>query len=370
MEYDHLDLLLREILWITFETDREFEELFRLRKRDRQAAHAEVAMLVFLRFPCPSFDIRYKSVNSLTLRTDIFSASYMAVHLPVELVGEIWRAAAELFIETDHRTVLDIAASCTIGYYAATPVLYRTLFMNDHGHELVTRVFSTETIPNAPTLGAPPTQRLCPLVKRICAFRADKGFDADSLKHFTKLEMICDSHESFLLAPLSPTVTYLSVWSATWPKRLPATLTHVSVYCYLNRGTVHRNEMRAYALPDSVTHFALMFCYAIPQDAEEELVVLIQSKLARKGINNFTIWLLGDAANESNYRRVLRAVAALQLSDRNRVRLWRDTRSGFAPSSGKLGAKIKMDVVAGRTLWTEARPIAQEELTAATIVDA
>jgi len=162
----------------------------------------------------------------------------MAAHLPVELVSEIWRAAAELFIETDHRTVLDIAASCTIGYYAATPALYRTIFVNDHGHELVMRVFSTETVPNAPTLSAPPTLRLCPLVRRICAFKFEgrNGFDLERLKHLTSLELICDSDDSFLLAPLSPTVTYLSVWNAIWPKRLAATLTHVSMYCYLSSG--------------------------------------------------------------------------------------------------------------------------------------
>ena len=110
-----------------------------------------------------------------------------------------------------------------------------------------------------------------------------------------------------------------------------------------------------------------MFCYAFPTDTEEELGILIRSKLVRKGIKNFTIWLLGDAADESNYQLALRAVAALQLSDRNQVRLWRDTRSDFNPSSGNLGTGIKMDVVAGRTLWTEARPITQDELTAATI---
>ena len=287
----------------------------------------------------------------------------MAANLPVELVGEIWRAAAELFIETGHRTVLDIAASCTIGYYAVTPVLYRTLLMKDGGAELVMRVFSSEAIPNAPTLSAPPTQRLCPLVKRICAFRANNGFDEDHLKHLTRLEMICDSDEYFLLAPLSPTVTHLSVWTGDWPNRLPATLTHVSMYCYmLANDAVRRNMRTAYALPDSVTHFALMFCYTFQQDTEEELGTLIRSKFARKGIKNFTIWLLNEAADEPNYRLVLRVVAALPSSDRNRVRLWRDAWR----SSGNLGADIKTDAVAGRTLWMEAMPITQDELTAAT----
>ena len=296
----------------------------------------------------------------------------MAAYLPVELVGEIWRAAAELFIETNHRTVLDIAASCTIGYHAAIPVLYRTLYMNDYGPWFITRVFSTETIPHAPTLSAPPTQRLCPLVKRICAFRfgGQGGFDTYNLKHLTRLEMICDSHEPFLFAPLSPTVTYLSTWNTPWPDQLPATLTHISMqFCFDINAAFRLNQLRTYALPDSVTHFALMFSHAIPQDADVELGVLIQSKLARKGINNFTIWLLGDAANEPNYRRMVHVVAALQLSDRNRVRLWRDTRSALSTSDvyPRMLA-IKADVVAGRTLWMEARPIMQEELTAATIL--
>jgi len=295
----------------------------------------------------------------------------MAAYLPVELVGEIWRAAAELFIEADHQTVLDIAASCTIGYYAATPVLYRTLIMNDHGHELVMRILSTEAISNAPTLSAPPTHRLCPLVKRICDFMIYTDFDGDKVKHLTRLEMICNLHESILLAPLSPTVTYISTWSATWPKSLPATLTHVSMYVRVGIPEADPRVLQLYAagtLPDSVTHFALMFCDAFPQDAEVELGVLIRSSLARKGINNFTIWLLGDAAFEPSYQLVLRAVAALQLSDRSRVRLWRDTRSAFSTNDAYFMLGIEMDVVAGRTLWMEARPIMQEELTANTIL--
>ena len=324
-----------------------------------QAADAEVTMLVFLLSLS-----RYESASVSSLLQQSHSLGAMAGTLPVELVGEIWRAAAELFIETDHRTVLDIAASCTIGYHAVTPVLYRTLLMKDDGTELIMRVFSTETIAGAPTLSAPPTQRLCPLVRRICAFN-NQNFDPDKLKHLTRLEIISNSHETFFLAPLASTLTHLSVWDADWPERLPTTLTHVSLYCYLGDDVVvRRTELRSMAdtLPNSVTHFALMFCYAFPRDAAERLQALIPLVLAREGIKTFGIRLLGDAANDSNYQYLLRVVAGLQSGDRNRVRLWRDMRNAFSPNSGLLAAGIKTDVVVGRTLWTEARPIMQEEL--------
>jgi len=297
----------------------------------------------------------------------------MATSLPVELVGEIWRAAAELFIETDHRTVLDIAASCTIGYHSATPVIYRTLLMKDGVTELIMRVFSTE-ISSVPTLSTPPALRLCPLVKRLCSFKVPNEFNTEDLKHLTGLETICDSLETFLLGPLSPTLRHFSTWTASWPQRLPSTLTHVSLYCYfITGGQAHYNQLKAYTLdtlPETVTHFALTFCYPFPQGTAVELSLLIPFVLAQNGMEIFTIWLFGDAAQELNYLQLLRAIAALQLCDRHRVRLWRDMRSDFHPYSSDFVALVNTDVVAGRTLWTESRPIVQEDLTAAMILNA
>jgi len=168
----------------------------------------------------------------------------MAAYLPIELVGEIWRVAAELFIETEHRTVLNIAAACTIGYHAAIPVIYRTLLMTHDGAELVMRIFNTDFISGSPTLSASPAQRLCPLVRRLCAFKVPDGLNTDDLKYLTGLEMIWDSLDSFLLAPLAPTLTHLFVYTTNWPQWIPSTLTHVSIYCFFGSDwEVRRNKL-------------------------------------------------------------------------------------------------------------------------------
>ena len=298
----------------------------------------------------------------------------MAAHLPVELVGEIWRAAAELFIENEHRTVLNIAASCTIGYYAATPILYRTLLMRDGGVELIMRVFNTEPITSAPTLSTSPAERLCPLVRRICSFGVPSSFNKDEIQRLTGLETICDTANSLLRTSLAPTLTHFITWTTSWPERLPSTLTHVTLYCYFDTSAqVACEQLKLYmvdTLPNSVTRFALTFCYAFPQDALAELVALIPIILLRKGIAMFCIGLSGAAADEPTYKLLLRAIATLQVGDRNKIRLWRDMRSTSDPKNGFFVAGVRTDLVAGRTLWTEARPVMQEELTAAVIPDA
>lgn len=293
----------------------------------------------------------------------------MAAYLPIELVGEIWRVAAELFIETEHRTVLNIAAACTIGYHAAIPVIYRTLLMTHDGAELVMRIFNTDFISGSPTLSASPAQRLCPLVRRLCAFKVPDGLNTDDLKYLTGLEMIWDSLDSFLLAPLAPTLTHLFVYTTNWPQWIPSTLTHVSIYCFFGSDwEVRRNKLRAYTvdtLPEGITHFALSFCYPLAQELAAELDVLMQFILARKSIKIFCIWLFGDAIEDLNYRQLLCAIATLHVDDRRRIQIWRDTRI-FPAGSREIKLAAEMDAVAGRTIWTEARPVTQAELTAAT----
>jgi len=291
----------------------------------------------------------------------------MAAYLPVELVGEIWRAAAELFIETEHRTVLNIAASCTIGYHAATPVLYRTLLMTDRGAELAMRVFNTEFTSNVSKLSAPPAQRLCPLVRRLCAMRVPDGFTADDLQHLTGLEMICDPDllEAFLLTPQAPTPTHFFRYTTEWPGRLPPTITHVSMF---SSGET-REQMKAFidnTLPEMATHLALSFRDTLEHEGIPELVGLLQVIVARRFSAPAAIWLLGDAAEEASHRSMLRAIAALGLDDQSAVRIWRDLRPAFLESTEEIMVAAEMDFVAGRTPWTEAESVTQEELIAAT----
>ena len=51
------------------------------------------------------------------------------VHLPIELLLDIFRTGAELFVELERNRVLSIAVSCQAAYHAVLPVLYHTLIM-------------------------------------------------------------------------------------------------------------------------------------------------------------------------------------------------------------------------------------------------
>jgi len=123
------------------------------------------ASTAFTRLPTPIGDDRREAASTMS-------------HLRIELISKICQAAAELFVELDRKSVLNIAISCPVGYYAVIPVLYRTLLMTQGRSELAMRVFRTKTnrAIGDSTLNVPPSERLCSLVRRLCVTELPKSF--------------------------------------------------------------------------------------------------------------------------------------------------------------------------------------------------
>ena len=296
----------------------------------------------------------------------------VAHHLPEDLVAEIWRTAAELCIEADRKSVLSIIASCTTGYQAAIPVLYRTFLMTHERSQLAMRIFGTKALRVAagPTLSAAPVKRLCPLVRRLCITEIPDGFTAEHLQHFNSLDSLYDSRcmEPFFDTALPSTLKHFRAWTGVWPLGLPRTLTHVTLFYPIGTPLEpHMASFRAYIsseLPDSLTHFALSFYNSITSApyTEELIRELLQYVLARKGMKLFVLRLSGHAIDNFSYNLVRRAIAALPANVRKRVGIWYDVRQGLDPSSHRLGIR---DAVANRTPFTEAELYEKEEPPAA-----
>jgi len=291
----------------------------------------------------------------------------VAHHMPVELVAEIWRTTAELCIEADRKSVLNIVASCAIGYQAAIPVLYRTLLMTQERAQLAMRIFGTKSLQVAggSMLSAAPVKRLCPLVRRLCITETPPGFTADHIRQFISLDTLYDSKSMgpFFSTPLPPTLKHFREWTDTWPLRLPRTLTHVTLFYPI--GTPRAPDptwAKAYIateLPDSITHFALSFSDSLtsPPSAEEVIRDLLQSVLARNGIKVVVIRLFRHAVDIFSYNLVQRAIAALRVDDSKRAGIWYDLRPGLNAGDYK---PVIADAVANRTPFTEAEMFKQD----------
>jgi len=322
-----------------------------------------------------TFSLARPEFPSLTTRKGPRTAKdYMAHLLPVELVVEIWRAAADLLVEVDRKSVLSMAASCTIGYQAVMPSIYHTLLMTDGRAQLVMRIFDTKAdqATGDSILSTPPAQRLCPLVRCLCITVVPEGLTSEHLQRLTRLESIYDSQvmEPFLAAPLAPTLTHFREWSFRWPQALPKTLTHFAVFLpYKHYRKYSPATLKVYVaehLPAGVTHFAVSLPYSLVStpNAEAEIQSLLQFVLARNRIVIFTIRLYRHAADTFSYDLVLRAIAGLQAEDHKRVRVWRDMRPGFDPGYIK---PLIADALTDCTPWRHGEPVTQEQLTAATM---
>jgi len=94
----------------------------------------------------------------------------MAQKLPIEIVREILSTATEVFLLSDRATALGIALTSTLGYHAAIPILYRTVYAIEGNIQAIRYLFNNHGVA-ATELGKvlriPPSQRLCPLVQRL-----------------------------------------------------------------------------------------------------------------------------------------------------------------------------------------------------------
>ena len=301
----------------------------------------------------------------------------MSENLPIELVCEMLRTAAEALLVDDRQTVLHIALTATLGYGVATPILYRTLYVDDNNKEIVLRIFfdgQSNTSNKPGILRDPPSRRLCPLVRRLFT-RYWNDLAVEDLKKLVNMERFLlyhdfsASNELEVLEALSPCVTHLGVMSQTDVYFATPSMTHIS-YDWDNRSSYELNsDMESQVLAGlllrptarALTHIALDLCVELVAGNVDGLRRTVQTILARSKTKVLALHLLGKAAQLKTQEIVVEMLREVVQSeeDRERMVLWFDPRS--------LDSEVEdirvcwEEFILGRDVWTEGRPIELEE---------
>jgi len=182
----------------------------------------------------------------------------MAQDLPVEIVREILSTATEVFLLSDRATALGIALTSTLGYHAAIPILYRTLYAIEGNSQAIRYLFDDHGVA-ATELGKvlriPPSQRLCPLVQRLFLGHAH-GISPADLDCLTNLRKITSYYE-FGVQKVAFTLTHLTILSASRLYHKFASLTHVSYYFSTNHSEEVMGNLTECPSPRTITHITL-----------------------------------------------------------------------------------------------------------------
>ena len=282
----------------------------------------------------------------------------MPENLPVELVAYIFRAAAEAIFWTDVRSALNIVESCTIGYFSAIPVIYRTISI---GNDSIEHIFRTD-VRGTGALSKTPAQRLCPLVKTLYVEDAELSTPEHILQLSNLATLYCFTSLQLKRYPPSLRHYYALLYD---PDHVPPpSVTHLSFYLSLDGGEdSHVLRHLDTLLPHTVTHAAVELNERLVGH-EVRIHNLIRYLLSRNTTAPVALRLYHYANEPFSHNVVFRAIHGLDtLEDRQRVLLWRDRRP-VLPPTGDTGLS-KRDAYNGTTPWTEAIVVAEEELQAA-----
>jgi len=299
----------------------------------------------------------------------------MSRHLPIEIVREMLRIAAEDFLVTDRSTVMNIALAATLGYGVATPVLYRTLSFDKQIKTLVLRIFD-DGASNKPAKSRnefgivrdPPARRLCPLVRRLfvnhCSDVSPMALKKlVNLERFFSYEALSSSDELKILEALPPSVTLLGVMQQTELHFVAPSMTHIS-YCFkihfeMDEQPLHDLLMQPAA--SAVTHI-ILDVPEVEASCLDDLKSMVRMALLRKETTVLALHVLGDAAQPDVQKILLKAMRQVVQSeeDTQRLVLWFDPRLNESEGVGDYKL-CQEDVMLGRNAWTEGRPIAHFE---------
>jgi len=281
-------------------------------------------------------------------------------HLHTELVFKIFHTAAELFVESDRKSVLSIAVSCHVGYHSVIPVLYRTLLMTRGRGDLAMRVFRVRVNPAVKNsmLRVPPSERLCRLVRRLCITETPSGFSATHIRRLTGLHTLYDSAliEPLLNLALVPTLRHVCEWTERWPQALPRAVTHLTLFYPLKPLLEpHLTSAKVYLatkLPECLTNLAISFSDSLASHdyAIQMVVNILWHAFKHKSLRHVVIRLSQNAASRTNQDLVWRAINTLPVQHRAKAEIWLDLRQGS--NEGQMLPAIS-DAVAGRTPFTE-----------------
>ena len=300
----------------------------------------------------------------------------MCERLPIEILCEILRTAAEDFLPRDRQSVLNIALTATVAYGVAMPVLYRTLYADQDSIETALRVFGdgqSASSDGSGILRDPPSRRLCPLVRRLYLYHRHNLPIMDFQKLFN-LERLLLYH-GFLqpedLEAVPPSVTHVGVLTRAVLHFATPSVTHVSYYWENRYGYVSDSSLESQVLDglllrptaSAVTHIALDLAVELAPPGVNDLRRTVQVILARPKTKILALHVLGEAAKPDNRRILLGMMRQVVRSkeDSRRVVWWFDPRS--------LNSEVEdirvccEEQILGRDVWTEGRWIELEERT-------
>jgi len=294
----------------------------------------------------------------------------MSEELPVELVCEMLRTAAEVFLLSDRQTVLNIALTGTLGYGAATPILYRTLCVVKDSIENIFRIFDdgqSASSNGSGILRDPPSRRLCPLVRRLF-LNHERDLPIEDFKKLANLERILMYHGYLQLKTiegLPPSFTHVGVLSQTNCYFATPSVTHISYYWDNHHDYKSDSNMESQVLggllmrpaAGGVTHIALDICVELVGNVVDDLRRAVQVILARPKTKILALHLLDEAATPHSCKTLLEMMQEAVQSEemRRRVVLWLDPRS---VDDDKEDIRVCVrELILGRDVWTEGRPI-------------
>ena len=285
-------------------------------------------------------------------------------NMPMELVGAVLQTAAELYLESDRVTVMNITRSCSVGYTFAIPVLYRTLVIEDSNSSLLAPVFDTIVPFTSGLLSRPATERLCVHVRRLFLNINQKMDVARFSSLFPQLQAIYTFSNGLtkeISEQLPSSVRSFHTLSAPQNQWVPSSVTRLCIYWYFGNNMItNLTEWLGTSVSNNVTHVALELNDALKLSQEMDCTKALRYLLARDTTAPVVIRLYRKAVYPRSLRVMLRAIGNLDATHQQRVYLWRDKRrirGGIDDISTS-----KWDSVGGRTPWSEATPVTQTEL--------
>ena len=294
----------------------------------------------------------------------------MLDRLPLELVGEVLRITAEECLPMDRQTICNIALSSSLGYGSAIPVLYSGIVINRKNEDYVARVFDEDSVLTSGPLHIAPSQRLCPLIRRIYLEMSRNRLHVN-IRHLINLQAIFsltlgDKNLPPSMYPnIAPTLKQCYILSVEHPDQLPTSVTHVSYYIRASANFFAAfQDYAERTIAETITHVSLELNEAIQAGCETSLLSLLRALLTRNSSAPVTLRLYDNAISEPSETFVLKAIARLEPERlRRRVQLWRDHRPITMPVDDINTSKA--DCIVGRTPWAESESLSQTELDAA-----
>jgi len=291
----------------------------------------------------------------------------MPRQLPLELVLDVLSTAAEVSLSDGCRNVaLELARAFSLAYTAVTPILYRTLTVDEHNYEMVLRIFEDQSPVIIGVLSQPPLQRLCVHVRRVFLEGHKSHLDPNHLRQLRNLSAIyCASFghglfQSDEYQQLARTVKQVYALTTDYPTDLPRSVTHVSFYMQVS-GTSEVTEFETLvsSLPPSVTHIALEINMTFEltdgvanEGVANKMLELLEDLLARNSTAPVVLRLYSHAAEDGSVKIILDTISRLASSEaRMRVHLWHDERSIDAAQDIPTS---RLDAIVARTPWSEA----------------